>query len=90
MVRAIQSDPFRAHGVNKIAITGLGVNEFTRVVASITEVARPPGGSLDFPFIGDAHMTILNVAPSRDGNVYLRYSIGWDSNLDCKITLFID
>jgi hypothetical protein len=65
------------------------INRHTHVVASICEIAQPPGGPLDFPFIGDASMQVLNVAPEDDGNVYMRIAVGWESTLNWRATFFI-
>jgi len=67
-----------------------GVNRHSRVVCSITELGGPPGGPLDWPFIGNASMQVLNVAPSDDGNVYVRMNVAWDSTLQWRLTFFID
>ncbi len=66
------------------------VNRHTRVVASICEIAQPPGSPLDFPFIGDATMRVLNIAPLDDGNVLLRIEINFDSTLNWRVTFFMD
>ena len=87
---SITSNPARGHGVYTQPFIKLGVNRHSRVVGSITEIAQPPGEPLDFPFIGDAQMQILNIAPEDDGNVWLRISIGWDSDLNYRVTLFVD
>jgi hypothetical protein len=40
------------------------VNRSSIAVASICEVARPPGGGAEhYPFVGNAIMRVLNVAP---------------------------
>jgi hypothetical protein len=51
------------------------INHQTNVVGSITELSQPPGQPLDFPFLGDGAMQILNIAPEDDGNAYLRSSV---------------
>ncbi len=66
------------------------INRHSRVVASICELSQPAGGPLDWPFIGDASMQILNIAPEDGGNVYMRISVGWDSTLNWRATFFID
>src|ERR1700709_1372102 len=58
------------------------ISRHSRVVASICELSQPPGEPLDFPFIGDASMSILNIAPEDDGNVYMRINIDWGSTLN--------
>jgi hypothetical protein len=66
------------------------INRHSRVVASICEIAQPPGEELDYPFIGGASMRVLNIAPQDDGNVVLRIEIDWDSGLNWRVTFFID
>jgi hypothetical protein len=65
------------------------VNRHSKVVTSVCEVAAPPGGPLDFPFIGSASIQTLNVAPEDDGAVHVRLAVNWSSNLNFRLTFFI-
>jgi hypothetical protein len=59
------------------------VNPFSQVSVSICE--RDSNGN---PFIGDAHMSILNVAP-RNGSVDVRYRVDWPNSLSLRLNLVI-
>jgi hypothetical protein len=48
-----------------------GVDRNSAVFATITEVFAPPGEPLEFPFIGQAMLSVWNVAPHDDGSVEL-------------------
>ena len=65
------------------------VNRHSRVVTSVCEVAAPPGGPFDFPFIGPASIQTLNVAPMDDGAVHVRFAVNWNSSLNFRVTFFI-
>ena len=54
---------------------------------SICELGGQP---LDYPFIGAATMTVLNVAPTDDGVVNVRFEIQWPSVLQWRATFFIE
>jgi|Tabmets5t2r1_1033131.scaffolds.fasta_scaffold17343_2 hypothetical protein len=92
MVRAFHFAPYFAHGrqVWYFNSPGWGINRFTNVVASITELGGPPGGPLDYPLIGSVVMVVENVAPNDNGNVYVRYFIDYSRDLPFRITLFVD
>lgn len=62
------------------------LNRHSRVEVSICELGGQP---LDFPFVGAATMTVLNVAPTDDGVVNVRFEIQWDSVLQWRATFFI-
>lgn len=62
------------------------VNRHSRVEVSITELGGQP---LDFPFIGAATMSVLNVAPADDGAVHVRFNIDWRDVLQWRATFFI-
>jgi hypothetical protein len=75
-------DTFTGHGgfdrrVNSPAFYAQG-----GVLASITEVDAAGN-----PFLGLASITIDNVSPGN-GFVYLRGSIGWDTDLNVRIFLY--
>src|SRR5271165_1019948 len=63
------------------------LNRHSHVEVSICELGGQP---LDFPFIGAATMTVLNVAPTDDGVVHVRFEIDWPSVLQWRATFFID
>ena len=57
----------------------------SHVEVSICELGGQP---LDYPFIGAATMTVLNVSPHRDdGVVNVRFEIDWSSVLQWRATL---
>lgn len=62
------------------------LNRHSRVEVSITELGGQP---LDTPFIGAATMTVLNVAPSDDGVVHVRFEIQWPSKLNWRASFLI-
>jgi hypothetical protein len=66
------------------------INRHSRVVASMTEIAQPPGEALDYPFIGAATMRVHNIAPQDNGNVLVRIEIDWPNSLNWRMTFFID
>jgi hypothetical protein len=66
------------------------INRHSRVVASICEIAQPPGGPMDYPFIGGATMRICNIAPQDNGDVLVHIEVEWDSTLNWRVTFFID
>jgi hypothetical protein len=65
------------------------LNRHSHCEMSICELAQPPGQPLDYPFIGAATMTVLNVAPTDDGVVNVRFQIDWGSTLQWRATFFI-
>jgi hypothetical protein len=69
---------FTSHSINDVRRINLGtrqadpvggVDRFSGVFATITEVGGPPGGPIDFPFVGGAMISVWNVAPRDDGFV---------------------
>jgi hypothetical protein len=83
-------NPQYGRGTRTHKLTGASVNRHSRVTASISELGGPPGGPLDWPFIGAANMSVLNIAPADDGAIYIRVHIAWDSNLYYRIVLFVE
>ena len=66
------------------------INRHSHVLANICEVSRPEGQpELDFPFIGNATMTIHNIVPHDDGTLLIRLEIDWPSPLDVRIQFFV-
>ena len=77
----------RGHG-ERVRWINLGthfVNRHTHVFASITEISQPPGGMMDFPFLGAAKMTVNNIVPFDDGTVKLLVTIDWDEDLNYRL-----
>jgi hypothetical protein len=62
------------------------LNRHSHVEVSICELGGQP---LDYPFIGAATMTVLNVVPTDDGVVNVRFEIQWQSVLQWRATFFI-
>ena len=56
----------------------------------MTEIAQPPGEALDYPFIGDAAMSILNVAPDDTGTVWIRMNVDFGSTLNWRVIFHIE
>ena len=65
------------------------INRHSHVLVSICEISQPAGEPLDFPFIGDATMTIHNICPRDDNHLQVRISIDWDSPLNCRLWITI-
>lgn len=66
------------------------INRHSHVLANICEVSRPEGQpELDFPFIGNATMTIHNIVPHDDGTLLIRLEIDWPYPLDVRIQFFV-
>jgi hypothetical protein len=87
MVRTWMSEIHRGHGTMKIVEhVGGGTNFNTKVVGSITETSIPQNA----PFIGDADIQIWSIAPQANGNVDLKVNVVWNSDLDFRISLFLD
>jgi hypothetical protein len=79
----------RGHGefVLHVRMPGIGISEHSCVWGTIAEVQAPPGEPFDFPFMGDAAMTVMNVAPRHDEVVDVRCQINWDSDLNARLEL---
>lgn len=66
-----------------------GVDRHSGVWATICEVSQPLGEEADFPFIGDAELAVLNVAPLDDGQVLLHVLCNWVGSLHVKVQLLV-
>jgi len=75
---------FSHHGGFQQEIGFGGVTQGSAVFASISEVGVINGQLT--PFQGAASLSIDNVVPGP-GNVIVRGSIGWDSDIDVRIFL---
>jgi hypothetical protein len=53
------------------------VNRHSVVLASVFELSQPQGEPLDYPFQGEAIMTIHNIVPLDDGSVKVAVDTGW-------------
>jgi hypothetical protein len=75
------------HGQFKrnIGFPGADVRHDSQVAVSITELRTQD----NHPFIGDANMGILNVAPDADGTVWVRGHVDWPSDLRCRLNFVI-
>lgn len=65
--------------------SAFGVDHNSGVWATICEVFD----QANEPFIGDAFMDVLNVAPTSDGHVLLRVQIDWPSPLQYRVRLLL-
>jgi hypothetical protein len=77
----------RGHGKFIYHVRLPDIDRHSCIWGTITEITQPPGEPLDFPFIGDASMAILNVAPLDNGVVDVWCQINWDSDLNFRVQL---
>ena len=63
------------------------VNANSRVFVSICELGVF-GGQVK-PFMGLASMEVHNVVPHDDGIVIVRGSIGWDADVNARLSVFV-
>jgi len=77
----------RAHGRFVYHVTLPGIDRHSCIWGTITEIAGAPGEPIDFPFVGDANMAVLNVAPKDDGVVDVVLQVDWNEDLNCKVQL---
>lgn len=66
-----------------------GCDRHSAVVASICEIATLPGQPLDFPFVGNAAMQVLNIAPRDDGIIDMRVWVAWHEPLNVRINFLV-
>jgi hypothetical protein len=66
------------------------IDRHSIVLASLCELAKPPGQSLDFPFKGLAVLTLHNVVPFDDGKVELTIDTGWESPINIRVHFSVD
>jgi len=91
MVRTFYTVPFYGRLRQIWRISGIGgMNRFTKVVASITELGAAPGGPPEYPLLGDATLSVFNVSPNDNGSVYIRTWVDWGTPLPFRLTLFVD
>ncbi|MFD7906473.1 hypothetical protein ACFV4F_37640 [Kitasatospora sp. NPDC059722] len=78
----------KGHGgfTQPLNAAGLGLNDKSVVLTQICELGPSADGEL-VPVMGEASMRIDNVAQMGDV-VWVRGSVGWDSDLAFRITLF--
>jgi hypothetical protein len=72
------------HGMFTVTFDAPGVTPDNNVVASITEVDGLLG--MGIPIVGDAVMTIHNVAPYED-RIIVRGTVNWHTDLWVRVTV---
>lgn len=77
---------WRGHGTVRLNLLSPWVGAGSRVVASLAEYNTQ--WNVD-RFIGDAPMSVLNVAPYH-GGTWIEVSVNWSTALNVSITLFVD
>jgi hypothetical protein len=75
------------HGIFTKTYRALGVNRNSTVLASASEVHFADGA--DRPFIGDAFVQVISVAPQDNGNVDLKIHVDWNSDLRYRVSLLV-
>jgi hypothetical protein len=66
------------------------INRHSHVLANICEVSKPEGEpEADFPFMGNATMSIHNIVPHDDGTLSVRVEVDWPSPIDVRIQFFV-
>jgi hypothetical protein len=78
---------FRHHGGFQQSFTHNGVNAGSTVMVSISEVGNVGGQVV--PFQGAASLSIDNIVPGNDQSVIVRGNIGWESDLDVRLHVFV-
>jgi hypothetical protein len=66
-----------------------GVTRSSCVLGTITEITGAPGEPISFPFIGEASMAIMNIAPRDDGIVDLWILINWQTDIFFRLQLLV-
>lgn len=74
-------------GNHKITYAAMPVNRDSFVLASACELILIDG--LYRPWIGAAIIQVFNVCPQDNGNVDFILSVGWESDLPCRVTLVV-
>ncbi|MFE4589796.1 hypothetical protein [Streptomyces laurentii] len=72
------------NGLFTLAFSVPGVTRDSVVMVSMCELDGQTGA----PFIGDATMTVHNVAPD-DGQVHVRGEVNWDSALSVRMYFLV-
>ena len=70
----------------RLDLTGT-VNAMSVVMVSISEIGVFDGQWK--PFQGLASMVVHNVVPHDDGTVIVRGEIGWDSDINVRLSVFV-
>lgn len=84
---AISTNPIFVHRIFTRGFNVAGVNRFTPVTVSLTEVfPATPGAALNVPGIGGATMKVYNVAPRDGGGVDVRGEVDWDSDIPVRVS----
>jgi len=79
----------RAHRIFNRRFNIAGVNRFSTVFVTLTEVRQGDNGNLDIPFLGNATMKLYNVAPLDSGQVDVRGEVDWDDDLNIKVSFVV-
>ena len=74
-------------GTFKVTFSGMPVNRDSVVLASACELIFVDG--IDRPRVGAASIQVMNIAPQDNGNVDFILSIGWESDLPCRVCLVV-
>lgn len=72
----------KGHGIFKKTY-GLGATRNSAVLASASEMHFADGAWR--PFIGDAFVQVISVAPQDNGNVDLKIQVNWQSDLNYRV-----
>ena len=72
------------HGTFTLNFSVPGVTPSSVVMVSMTEI-----NANGQPFVGDATVTVHNVAPGN-GNVRLRGEVDWDSDLSVRVYFLVN
>lgn len=79
----------RGHGRIIYHVRLPDIDRHSCVLGTITQLTDAPGEPIDFPFIGDASMAIMNCAPNDTGVVDVWCQVNWDSDLNFKVQLIV-
>jgi hypothetical protein len=75
------------HGIFMKTYHGLGVNRDSTVLASASEMHFADG--LVRPFIGDAFVQVISIAPQDNGNVDVKIHVDFNSDLLYRVALVV-
>ncbi len=74
---------FRGHGVVDVDVPQPPVRSDSIAVASAAELGI--FGGEEQPFIGNASIQVVNIAPQDNGVLRVRVNIMWDNDLNVRI-----
>jgi len=75
------------HGIFMRTYRGLGVNRDSTVLASASEMHFADG--LVRPFIGNAFVQVVSIAPQDNGNVDVKIHVDWNTDLPYRVSLAV-